>query len=452
MTTFNLSTWANAAYNSKTSDASPTATPSSSTPVPSAASVSKALTSAQQAIARSKQSQNIASLNGAIKNLQNQVTTYKTNISNNNTLIAEYKNYIATGKGPLDESLSPDEIISYGNQVTSLQSENTKLQNKITVNNTLIAADAQKVANAFIEAPAGTGKNTGNNKNSKVNITSAQTQTPAAPPEFPDSSYQWNLPPHAWSLPVEPSTMVDTMLQRTDDFHTTRRGRIFYYNGYVGPSSSPNYQDIATTGMHTPAANTPPSVNKYGFQFIWNPETFTQSTAVNMQVTPSGSDPSVALTGFAAANSQMEFTLRLDRTNDFACAETIYTSSTGVSLDSIAKYYSTGNSDSSGASTIDKITQLLEYGTEADLEYLYKTVNGAGWKGIGGRDTSNIGYLMPSLIRVDLGQQKFVGVVSSVSVNHLAFTRDMVPIRTDVDITIDLRANIQPTTNTGSGH
>ena len=54
---------------------------------------------------------------------------------------------------------------------------------------------------------------------------------------------------------------------------------------------------------------------------------------------------------------------------------------------------------------------------------------------------------MPSLIRIDLGQQKFVGVVSSVGVNHLAFTRDMVPIRTDVDISVDLRANIQYSTN-----
>ena len=91
----------------------------------------------------------------------------------------------------------------------------------------------------------------------------------------------------------------------------------------------------------------------------------------------------------------------------------------------------------------------MTYGTEADIEYLYKTVNGSGWKGIGGRDTSNIGYLMPALIRLDLGNQKFVGVVSSVGVSHLAFTRDLIPIRTDVSITVDLRANIQPLTNAG---
>ena len=82
---------------------------------------------------------------------------------------------------------------------------------------------------------------------------------------------------------------------------------------------------------------------------------------------------------------------------------------------------------------------------------MYKTINGDGWTGIGGRDTSNIGYLMPALIRLDLGNQKFVGVVSSVSVNHLAFTRNMIPIRSDVNITVDLRANIQPTTNVNPG-
>jgi hypothetical protein len=287
-----------------------------------------------------------------------------------------------------------------------------------------------------------------------------QQQTFTPPPLNPTSDYKFNLPPHKWSLPLDPDAVSpETVAARSDDYHTTRRGRIWYYNGYVGPTSAPDYQN---TGIYTPPAGAKGSSNKYGFQFIWNPETFSQNTAVNMSITPSAADPTIALTGFAAANSTMSFTLRIDRTNDFACAKnfvfkdgtyTVPGSEFKVNQGNfreVSKYYNFGSKYVDGFTVEDNIKNLLTYGTEADLEFLYRTINGSGWKGIGGRETSNIGYLMPSLIRLDLGNQKFVGVVSDIQVNHLAFTRDLVPIRTDVNITVDLRANIQPTTNNGA--
>lgn len=287
----------------------------------------------------------------------------------------------------------------------------------------------------------------------------SQKQTFNNPPPTPDKTYTWNLPPHKWSLPTDPATVnMGATPTSSGDIHSTRRGRIWFYQGYVGPTA----QASNTTGIYTPPAKTVPqgSVNKYGFQFMWNPETYSQDTAVNMTVTPNAADPTIALTGFAAANSQIAFTLRLDRTNDFACAKSGFEtlSNNGQIIDrssyvqSLAEYYSVGGSiggASPSASDIgDKIQELLQYGTEADLEYLYRVVNGTGWTSIVGRPTSNIGYLMPSLIRIDLGEQKFVGVISDISVNHLAFTKSMVPIRTDVNVTINLKANIQSTMNT----
>ena len=344
-----------------------------------------------------------------------------------------------------------------------------------TVAVTKIAIDKLKVTIAENDKKiVALSKGTTNSGGSSKADGSATSTTFKPPPEFPDSSYQWNLPPHAWSLPVDPYDIApDTTVKRTDNFHSTRRGRIWFYNGYVGPT----YQASANTGTYAPAAGTgttatPKDQNKYGFQFIWNPETFTQATSVNMSVTPSGTDPSIALTGFAAANSTMSFTLRLDRTNDFTCAKSYFvatpittTSDNANSRENrvtttgyqdakaFTQFYTIGNpvnSDNDFQTHMEsKIKDLMQYGTEADLEYLYRTINGDGWTGIGGRKTSNMGYLMPALIRVDLGNQKFVGVVSSVGVNHLAFTRDMVPIRTDVNITIDLRANIQPSITNG---
>jgi hypothetical protein len=373
---------------------------------------------------------------------------------------------------------------------SSQDAKATTYQKKIDAINAKIAAN--KVAMGNLN-PKIVKDNGGKGAPPKTSDNNAQTSEFKVPPEFPTPDYVWNLPPHAWSLPMDPAEInPDFVTSPSADLHANRRGRIWYYNGYVGPTNVLK-ADTGTYDATLSASTTPPpgSVNKYGFQFIWNPETYNQSTSVNMNVTPSNTDPTIALTGFAAANSQMSFTLRLDRTNDFASAKGVTdyildknangqnsdivqsgnalvalassvtgkklktgtVSTTDIVTTGLAKYYKVGqpgkNSTAPSDKSIDeKISNLLKYGTEADLEYLYRVVNGDGWKGIGGRETSNIGYLMPALIRVDLGNQKFVAVVSSVQVTHLAFTRDMVPIRSDVSISLDLRANIQPVTNT----
>jgi hypothetical protein len=358
-------------------------------------------------------------------------------------------------------------LIRSVNEIAHLPGQITRPIEKVVVSSVRYAfSSSQQKINA--EAEAARKKQKALYDKSKINNTGgsdgAKPQVLIPPPLNPSPDYKFNLPPHKWSLPLEPDAVApDTVSSRPDSHHATRRGRIWYYNGYVGPSSAPDY---TTTGIYSPPAGQKGVSNKYGFQFMWNPETFSQNTAVNMSITPSGSDPSSNLTGFAAANSTMSFTLRLDRTNDFACAKSlvkgkIKSGTTDRELDKyleklsgladIVPFYTVGNlTPSTPVSVEENIVNLLTYGTEADLEFLYRTINGTGWTGIGGRETSNIGYLMPSLIRLDLGNQNFVGVVSDIQVNHIGFTRDLVPIRTDVNITVDLRANIQQTTNNGA--
>ena len=58
---------------------------------------------------------------------------------------------------------------------------------------------------------------------------------------------------------------------------------------------------------------------------------------------------------------------------------------------------------------------------------------------------------MPTIVRIDLGPQRLVGMIQSVDVSHLAFTRDMIPIRTDVTLSIDLRTATSLTTNNFGG-
>jgi hypothetical protein len=80
----------------------------------------------------------------------------------------------------------------------------------------------------------------------------------------------------------------------------------------------------------------------------------------------------------------------------------------------------------------------------ADLEYLFKTVNGSGaekgkdWANLLGRKTADIGFIQPILVAMQLGPSaeslSYVGWISSLNVNHIAFTESMIPIRTMVTI------------------
>ena len=302
---------------------------------------------------------------------------------------------------------------------------------------------------------------------------------PPAPNYFYDENYKWNLPPHAWSMPVEPASINPTTSKyagEADTFHALRRGRIFYCAGLAGSSVKAS----STEEGKLESASKTGKPNKYGFHFLWNPEKFNQSTGVNMKLTYDASDPTTALYALAPANATVSFVIRLDRTNDFACfndlkhrndqdrieynneasrrfaeadesglpirKKTVNIPFGGQEIDQTfaAKYYEKGKPLKSDKDFQDnmqeKLNDLMKYGTMADLEYLYRAINGDGFSFLG-RETSNLGYLFPTLVRLDLGPQKWVGVIRDIGVEHIGFTQDMIPIRTDVTISLDVRAS-----------
>jgi hypothetical protein len=294
---------------------------------------------------------------------------------------------------------------------------------------------------------------------SKVTTTTS-TQPPVPIQLDPDNTYSWNLPPHKWSLPVDASQVVDTVNTYSTDLHSMRRGRIFVGRKYNGNTTTVDPK----TGKKTTTGDGHFN-NNYGFQFLWNPETFSQNTSVNWGITPNQNDKMALLTGLVSSNSSINLTIRIDRSNDFACAKASYLgrgSDRNIflqnflqnSFQSFASYYIEGqapNSAADFATNIDnKIDDLLTRGTEADLEFLYRTINGDGYSLLG-VNTSNISFLMPTIVRIDLGPQRLVGMIQEIDVNHLAFTRDMIPIRTDVMLSIDLRTAVSLTTNNFGG-
>ena len=310
----------------------------------------------------------------------------------------------------------------------------------------------------------------------KAKASKDKNNTKAAADKKPPTeplNYRWNLPPHQWSLPVLPKVMhpdlyadpTNSGLGSVDERY--RRGRIWWY------ANTKNSYNSNVKG--NPKNQIDGEERKYGFQFLWNPETFSTSVSLNTEVTPTPADRFVGVAGAFPSGETISFTIRIDRTNDFACLRNLlkkdYASSLnlispaslnvvgggavntttlagileaskeGVALDQMAKYYSTGFSLTPDESMKEKIRDLLELGTLADVEYIYKAVNGPNWKSISGRKTSDIGYLSATLLRVDVGPSSYIGYINSLTVNHLAFSQDMTPFRTDVQISMNLMAS-----------
>jgi hypothetical protein len=212
---------------------------------------------------------------------------------------------------------------------------------------------------------------------------------------------------------------------------------------------------------------------RFGFQFMWNPDAIQTQVAVQMDAVPNVNDMFLSLVAAFPATQSIAFNIRLDRTNDFACAQARFerpglstpkpntTSRPDAVYDSalfarqqlrqetvrdFGQYYLlAGAFQQSSTQLEEKLMDLFTRGTLADIEFLYKTINGDGagsmkWTNRRGIQTADIGYLMPTLLNIDIGPLSYQGYVNSLSVTHTSFTPDMVPIRSDLSISLQVLA------------
>jgi hypothetical protein len=162
----------------------------------------------------------------------------------------------------------------------------------------------------------------------------------------------------------------------------------------------------------------------------------------------------VGVAGAFPSGETISFSIRLDRTNDFACLKNLIKKGYTLGnyegpvaddknlVEMVQKYYNTGFFNNQTAAQRGKqLKELLDLGTVADLEYIYTAVNGPGWKNITGRKTGDIGYLSATLLRIDIGPLSYIGYINSLNVTHISFSQDMTPIRTDVSIAMNLMAS-----------
>jgi hypothetical protein len=85
------------------------------------------------------------------------------------------------------------------------------------------------------------------------------------------------------------------------------------------------------------------------------------------------------------------------------------------------------------------VNGILTRGTEYDIEFLYRVLNGDPQKSPvmkNGQLTADFGLLMgmPIWLRIH-DNMRIKGIVSGINVNHLIFNADMIPMLTEVTFT-----------------
>ena len=261
-------------------------------------------------------------------------------------------------------------------------------------------------------------------------------------------NYLWNLPPHETSLPVDPAlesmvadtTKVDLVkndFRDNNSVHSRRRGRIYWFS---------RVDTDVINGANKNNGLDP----RYGFQFLWNPAEITTSVQVNMDITPSSADKFTKVVGAFPSGEYLTLNIEVNRINDFFAIKSLGNEQT---YDQIAKTvvqdYQWGslerNFTSKGADGKSpaerKIIELQKYGTLADIEYLYKAINGPGWTNQAtSRNSSDIGFLSPTLLKIEIGPIGYIGYVQTLNITHSQFTKSMIPIRSTVSLQFNLMA------------
>jgi len=240
----------------------------------------------------------------------------------------------------------------------------------------------------------------------------------------PKGDTRWNPPPHrdarSESYGERVNYGTNDALDTVPAFSEKERGRIFQdINSAAVLNKNPDkLKELVSAKGAT---------NQWGFRFMYNPTTFGYSSSSNNSVdwTLGASDPATLLTG----NSSVSFEVYINRIPDLKylrlknpklSEKQIY----GRDLDEIEK------------------EGILNRGTEYDIEFLYRVLNGdplkeslllsTKYKGA----TADFGYTTGVPCWLVLNENlRYYGSVASFSVNHAMFDLNMVPMLSTVSIT-----------------
>lgn len=223
---------------------------------------------------------------------------------------------------------------------------------------------------------------------------------------------KFNPPPHKVSRPIPPTAFANYSLSSSADVSAIQSLQKANRRGFF-------FQDIDNAYTADGTAKTKAN-QLWGFQFMYNPQTISHEQAnANFDITNTA-DISNQLTG----SQTFQVEIILNRLFDMSA------------LASDRAGQKTTNGDYARALTNEDIHGILTRGTEYDLEFLYRTINGEPKLGPSmDRATSDFGFLAPAPIWFRLHDNfKYKVVITHLSVNHTMFTEKMIPVMTGVTI------------------
>jgi hypothetical protein len=175
----------------------------------------------------------------------------------------------------------------------------------------------------------------------------------------------------------------------------------------------------------------------WGFRFLFNPQYLSFNLSSNNKVDwtrPNENDAALVASGIGGS---ITVNILLDRVADMSTMKQ-WAANGGGSMPQ-------GNYPVS--MDAEQCAGILHRGTEYDLEYLFRVVNGNPQKvilmGESPKDglemySANMGYMtqLPFIFKIS-ERQRYKVIIQSLNIEHSMFTRDMIPIRTVVQISLE---------------
>ena len=187
--------------------------------------------------------------------------------------------------------------------------------------------------------------------------------------------------------------------------------------GYINPADS-NFTTLSTAK----------SIQRYGFQFLYNPTTINMSYGGVADVDPglqSSGGEEFLLSNPSVFQSTIGLEVVINRMFDFQ-----YINENGIKTGQISDFYA-GN-----IPTNKDLVTIYNKGTMYDVEYLLQTM--FPYEPVKSQlrgETSDIGFLGASPVELHLGKSlRYVAQINNISVNHVIFDNRMVPLFTTISV------------------
>jgi hypothetical protein len=249
-------------------------------------------------------------------------------------------------------------------------------------------------------------------------------------------SNRWNPPPHKKARSSQLMDVIETNSYTIDPTKGATDYIITDYNKLV--TGRMLQEKYAVSQMNKPVGGKP---LPWGFRFMYNPNTIQYNNTPNTNIDwiAYSKDP----TGTLSGNLSVSVELYLNRILDLRDLQ-VGTSPTAFGPIDTTKIYPTPINE-------EQITGIRTRGTEYDLEYLYRVVNGDPVANLPLLDsslntkTSDFGYITgtPFWLILNNNLKYFVGL-STMDVRHIIFTRSMIPVLSIVNLTFTRYPALDP--------